>query len=109
MRRAVLPRRKKTFMRAICGFFCLEQFPGLLLGTFVLKLLGNQGGNPVVVILLGTPARSIFKRDVRSARAESGFRSEEFPLVALARPPHRRRIRILFRRCWRARSVHALN
>jgi uncharacterized membrane protein YfcA len=27
--------------------------PGLLLGTLVLQLLGNQGGNPVVVILLG--------------------------------------------------------
>src|SRR6267142_633792 len=27
--------------------------PGLLLGTFVLKLLGQEGGNPVVIILLG--------------------------------------------------------
>lgn len=27
--------------------------PGLLLGTFVLRFLGNQGGNPVVIILLG--------------------------------------------------------
>lgn len=31
----------------------LGAVPGLLLGTFVLELLGNQGGNPVVIILLG--------------------------------------------------------
>src|SRR6266851_8399851 len=31
----------------------LGAVPGLVLGTFVLRLLGNQGGNPVVVILLG--------------------------------------------------------
>src|SRR2546426_9015884 len=29
----------------------LGAVPGLVLGTFVLRLLGNQGGNPVVVIL----------------------------------------------------------
>jgi uncharacterized protein len=27
--------------------------PGLLLGTFVLRLIGQEGGNPVVIILLG--------------------------------------------------------
>jgi uncharacterized protein len=27
--------------------------PGLLLGTFVLRLIGEEGGNPVVIILLG--------------------------------------------------------
>ena len=31
----------------------LGAVPGLLLGTFVLQLLGNQGGSPVVIILLG--------------------------------------------------------
>jgi uncharacterized protein len=31
----------------------LGAVPGLVLGTFVLQLLGNQGGSPVVIILLG--------------------------------------------------------
>ena len=31
----------------------LGAVPGLLLGTFVLRLVGEEGGNPVVIILLG--------------------------------------------------------
>src|SRR5213082_596643 len=31
----------------------LGAVPGLLLGTLVLRLIGQEGGNPVVIILLG--------------------------------------------------------
>lgn len=31
----------------------LGAIPGLLLGTFALRLLGQEGGNPIIVILLG--------------------------------------------------------
>src|SRR6266852_5902112 len=31
----------------------LGAIPGLVLGTFVLRLIGEEGGNPVVIILLG--------------------------------------------------------
>jgi uncharacterized membrane protein YfcA len=43
----------KNFHARYLWLLLLGAVPGLLLGTFVLRLLGNQGGNPVVVILLG--------------------------------------------------------
>src|SRR5437879_10299175 len=43
----------RNFHARYLWLLLLGAIPGLLLGTFVLRLLGNQGGNPVVVILLG--------------------------------------------------------
>src|SRR5260370_2879317 len=43
----------KRFHGRYLWLLLLGAIPGLLLGTFVLRLLGNQGGNPVVTILLG--------------------------------------------------------
>src|SRR5258708_20992639 len=43
----------KNFHARYLRLLLLGAIPGLILGTFVLRLLGNQGGNPVVVILLG--------------------------------------------------------
>jgi uncharacterized membrane protein YfcA len=43
----------KNFHARYLWLLLLGAIPGLLLGTLVLRLLGNQGGNPVVVILLG--------------------------------------------------------
>jgi len=43
----------KNFHARYLWLLLIGAVPGLLLGTFVLRFLGNQGGNPVVVILLG--------------------------------------------------------
>jgi uncharacterized membrane protein YfcA len=43
----------KNFHARYLWLLLLGAIPGLLLGTLVLRFLGNQGGNPVVVILLG--------------------------------------------------------
>jgi uncharacterized membrane protein YfcA len=43
----------KNFHAQYLWLLLIGAVPGLLLGTLVLRLLGNQGGNPVVVILLG--------------------------------------------------------
>ena len=44
---------RKNFHARYLWLLLLGAIPGLLLGTFVLRFLGNQGGNPVVIILLG--------------------------------------------------------
>jgi uncharacterized protein len=43
----------KNFHARYLWLLLLGAVPGLLLGTLVLRLLGNQKGNPIVVILLG--------------------------------------------------------
>jgi len=43
----------KQFHARYLWLLLLGAIPGLLLGTFVLRLLGEAGGNPVVIILLG--------------------------------------------------------
>jgi hypothetical protein len=43
----------KNFHARYLWLLLLGAVPGLLLGTLVLRFLGNQGGSPVVVILLG--------------------------------------------------------
>ena len=43
----------KNFHARYLWLLLLGAVPGLLLGTFVLHFLGNQGGNPVVIILVG--------------------------------------------------------
>jgi uncharacterized membrane protein YfcA len=43
----------KHFHARYLWLLLLGAVPGLLLGTFVLRLLGREGGNPVVIILLG--------------------------------------------------------
>jgi uncharacterized membrane protein YfcA len=43
----------KQFHGRFLRLLLLGAIPGLLLGTFVLRLVGHEGGNPVVVILLG--------------------------------------------------------
>ena len=43
----------KNFHARYLWLLLLGAIPGLLLGTFVLRFLGGQGGNPVVIILLG--------------------------------------------------------
>jgi uncharacterized protein len=43
----------KNFHARYLSLLLLGAVPGLLLGTFVLQLLGNHGGSPVVLILLG--------------------------------------------------------
>jgi hypothetical protein len=43
----------KNFHGRYLRLLLLGAVPGLLLGTFALRLLGQEGGNPVVVILLG--------------------------------------------------------
>ena len=43
----------KQFHGRYLWLLLLGAVPGLLLGTLVLRLVGNQGGNPVVIILLG--------------------------------------------------------
>ncbi|HET8924707.1 MAG TPA: sulfite exporter TauE/SafE family protein [Candidatus Acidoferrum sp.] len=43
----------KHFHGRFLRLLLLGAIPGLLLGTFVLRLVGREGGNPVVVILLG--------------------------------------------------------
>ncbi len=102
----------KRFHARYLWLLLLGAIPGLVLGTFVLRLLGEEGGNPVVVIVLGivlaasssvtfAPRHSagrIFKRDVCSPRPESSFRSEELPMVTMAGAPHRGGSRILIRR-----------
>jgi uncharacterized protein len=43
----------KKFHGRYLWLLLLGAIPGLLLGTFVLRLIGAEGGNPVVIILLG--------------------------------------------------------
>jgi hypothetical protein len=43
----------KHFHGRYLRLLLLGAVPGLLLGTLVLRLLGHEGGNPVVIILLG--------------------------------------------------------
>src|SRR6266852_5773606 len=43
----------KQFHARYLWLLLLGAIPGLLLGTYVLRLLGEEGGNPVVIILLG--------------------------------------------------------
>jgi uncharacterized membrane protein YfcA len=43
----------KNFHARYLWLLLLGAIPGLLLGTFVLRFLGSQGGSPVVIILLG--------------------------------------------------------
>jgi uncharacterized membrane protein YfcA len=43
----------KNFHARYLWLLLIGAVPGLLLGTLVLRLLGNQGGTPVVIILLG--------------------------------------------------------
>src|SRR6267378_1648415 len=43
----------KNFHARYLWLLLLGAVPGLLLGTLVLRLIGQQGGNPVVIILLG--------------------------------------------------------
>src|SRR5260370_1958435 len=43
----------KQFHGRYLWLLLLGAIPGLLLGTFVLRLLGEEGGNPVIIILLG--------------------------------------------------------
>src|SRR6266568_4640404 len=43
----------KRFHARYLWLLLLGAIPGLVLGTFVLRLLGEEGGNPVVVIVLG--------------------------------------------------------
>src|SRR5258706_2443040 len=43
----------KRFHGRYLWLLLLGAIPGLVLGTFVLRLLGEEGGNPVVIILLG--------------------------------------------------------
>jgi uncharacterized membrane protein YfcA len=43
----------KNFHARYLRLLLLGAIPGLLLGTFVLRLLGEQGGNPAVIILIG--------------------------------------------------------
>jgi len=85
-------------MRDICGCFSSEAIPGLLLGTFVLHLIGQEGGNPVVIILLGILLAASSSVTFAPRAAESRFRPKESALVAMARAPHRGGIRILLRR-----------
>src|SRR6266403_4010686 len=44
---------KKNFHARYLWLLLVGAIPGLLLGTFVLRLIGQEGGNPVVIILLG--------------------------------------------------------
>src|SRR5882757_331858 len=106
-RRAVLPRRKKLScaLSVASSAWSNSRPPARHICA---QAAWKSGRKSSCRHSARNPTRSIFKCDVRSARAESGFRSEEFPLVALARPPHRRRIRILIRRGWRARERSAL-
>src|ERR1700686_2811352 len=43
----------KRFHGRYLWLLLLGAIPGLVLGTFVLRFLGEEGGNPVVIILLG--------------------------------------------------------
>jgi len=43
----------KNFHGRYLWVLLVGAIPGLLLGTFVLRLIGQEGGNPVVIILLG--------------------------------------------------------
>src|SRR5258706_236747 len=43
----------KNFHARYLWLLLVGAIPGLLLGTFVLRLIGQEGGNPVVIILLG--------------------------------------------------------
>jgi len=43
---------KKNFHARYLWLLLVGAIPGLLLGTFVLRLIGQEGGNPVVIILL---------------------------------------------------------
>src|SRR5258708_6749275 len=43
----------KHFHSRYLWLILLGVIPGLLLGTFFLRLVGQEGGNPVVIILLG--------------------------------------------------------
>ena len=43
----------KNFHGRYLWLLLVGAIPGLLLGTFVLRLIGQEGGNPVVIILLG--------------------------------------------------------
>jgi uncharacterized protein len=43
----------KNFHARYLRLLLLGAIPGLVLGTFVLRLLGEQGGNPAVIILIG--------------------------------------------------------
>ncbi len=43
----------KRFHARYLWLLLLGAIPGLVLGTFVLRLLGEEGGNPIVVIVLG--------------------------------------------------------
>src|SRR5947208_16948246 len=43
----------RNFHARYLWLLLLGAVPGLLLGTLVLRLIGQEGGNPVVIILLG--------------------------------------------------------
>src|SRR6267378_5480961 len=43
----------KNFHARYLWLLLLGAIPGLLLGTFFLRLVGQEGGNPVVIMLLG--------------------------------------------------------
>src|SRR5258708_15788525 len=43
----------KNFHARYLWLLLVGAIPGLLLGTFLLRLIGQEGGNPVVIILLG--------------------------------------------------------
>src|SRR5258708_1877992 len=70
----------KQFHARYLWLLLLGAIPGLLLGTYVLRLLGEEGGNPVVIILLGirlaVSASVTFARRVQNpgdARKNAGW------------------------------------
>ena len=56
--------------------------PGLLIGTYLLRMLSGPSNMPVVVILLGLLLTASSSVTFLPCGAESGFRAQEFELAA---------------------------
>ena len=70
--------------------------PGLLIGTLILRLLSKQSSSSDCRSAARPHADSFFDHHVRSARAESGLRAQEFALASVARVAHRHRSGLFF-------------
>ena len=91
-----------TSTGAILWLLLLGAVPGLLIGTYFLRLLSSRAGSPVVVILLGLLLTASSSVTLSLACRIRNFAHKNSALAALAGAAHWSRIWIFFRRRRRA-------
>src|SRR5437588_12688862 len=67
----------RNFHARYLWLLLLGAVPGLLLGTLVLRLIGQEGGNPVVIILLGVMLAAASSVSFATRDQDSGLLAQD--------------------------------